>query len=102
MEELNMTYDYELRIKPWRELTLLCDFIDSDGLHFENYFLSYIAFVTLQHQNLYCHMYHDGYNKFYNKIGDDLGDLNEVVFTITDKYSTTIGPVIGDNTEEHY
>lgn len=29
-----MKYDYELTMKPWRELTLMATHIDSEGLHF--------------------------------------------------------------------
>jgi len=109
-----MTYDYELRLKPWRELTLLADFIDADGIHYNNAVLS-----SAQYHHIVKHPYYAldtgfmGVLVYFDSEGQQMtADLptNGGCF---DYYRTTKSAVCqstfnkptpnpGDSSEEHY
>jgi hypothetical protein len=111
-----MTYDYELRLKPWRELTLLCDFISPRGLHFGKRIVTPHHFKWLSSHPLYA-MYTGfmGFLVYFNTEGKQLsGKQNDSFVSLLNTFHPTDKEVVdqsifnkptpnpGDNSEDHY
>lgn len=104
------TYDYELRIKPWRELTLLADYVSVKGLHFGDSVISAGLFNGINIPTIICYEYYVGmgYYAQFKKDGTELEVNTTNLYKLCDRFVTTkevitpFKPDSGDSTEEYY
>lgn len=106
-----MVYDYELKLKPWQEITRLANFVDSKGANFDNFCIHKDMYAKLNLETLYAiDIGFMGLMVYFRPSGKQISCKTQDtgIFKLYD-YSRTTKEVIkynkknsGSNSEEHY
>lgn len=85
------TFDYELKLKPWQELVRLANFVDNEGLHYNNFIIDNKTYFVLAYNIVYgFDIGFMGLIAYYNSKGKQIND-KKIINIIDTLYDVKCG-----------